>query len=79
MSFYFGAFPVSYQQCADCGSLAYKEIERVQFYVKDLLYVFLRSPSNYYHQPVLTSLWRLVENFSHHLPSLRPATVYIFL
>ena len=47
--------------------------------IKDLLYVS-RGPSNYYHQPVLvTSLWRLVENFSHHLPSLRPATVYIFL
>ena len=30
-------------------------------------------------EPVLTSLWRLVENFSHHLPSLRPAFVYIFL
>ena len=51
MSFYFGAFPVSYQQCAGGGSLAYQEIERAQFYIKDLLYV-LRGPSNYYHQPV---------------------------
>ena len=51
MSFYFGAFPVSYQQCAGGGSLAYQEIERAQFCIKDLLYV-LRGPSNYYHQPV---------------------------
>ena len=29
MSFYFEAFPVSYQQCADGGSLANQEIERV--------------------------------------------------
>ena len=78
MSFYIWGFPVSYQQCAGGGSLAYQEIERVQFYLKDLLYV-LRRPSSYSHQPVLTSLWRLVENFSHYIPSLRPATVYILL
>ena len=29
MTFYFGAFPVSYQQCAGGVSLAYQEIERV--------------------------------------------------
>ena len=29
MSFYFETFPVSYQQRADCGSLANQEIERV--------------------------------------------------
>ena len=29
MSFYFEAFPVSYQQCAGGGSLANQEIKRV--------------------------------------------------
>ena len=58
MSFFFEAFPVG----AGGGPLANQEIERVYFWIKDLLYV-LRGPSNYYHQPVLTSLSRLVENF----------------
>ena len=55
MSFYFEAFPVSYPQCAGGGSLTNQEIERVYCCIKDLIYV-LGRPSNYYHQPVLSSL-----------------------
>ena len=62
MSFYFEAFPVSYPQCAGGGSLTNQEIERVYCCIKDLIYV-LGRPSNYYHQPVLSSLCLLVENF----------------
>ena len=74
----FRGISISYQQCAGGGSLANQEIERVQtcLVLYKRLVISFAGPSRYCHQPVLTSLGRFVENFSHHLASLRPTTYH---